>query len=122
VTERERAERIRDRTARRHRRETTGLRRLRPGPGPGGAFYSPGMVGTAGTASRYRAMAELDLDREIELLVGALEELGPTGRDDLAAHLHARAWGPGRFRSALREAVDEGRATRQADERYSSAA
>ena len=33
--------------ARRRARETEGLRRFRPGPGSGSAFYSPGMFGTA---------------------------------------------------------------------------
>src|SRR5689334_12384142 len=34
-------------------------RRARRVPGPGDSFYSPGMIGTAGTASRHRVMAEL---------------------------------------------------------------
>jgi uncharacterized protein YcaQ len=78
------------------------------------------MQGTAGTADRYAAMAEFDLDREIESLVRALEELGPTEPGRLARHVGGPSWGPGRFRTALRTAVDEGRATRQG-RRYSKA-
>jgi MFS family permease len=116
---RDRAARVSARNARRRAHDTAGVRRLRPGPGRNGSlFYSPGMLGTAGTASRYAAMADLDLDREIEMLLRALEELGPIAGDDLAARVGARGWGPGRFRAALREAVDEGRATRQKDRRY----
>jgi MFS family permease len=109
--ERSRSERVSRRAARRHARDTAGLARMRPGPGS--SFYSPGMIGTAGTTSRNAAMAELDLDREIEQLARALEQLGTIDRDELANHLGAPGWGPGRFRTALRTAVDEGRATRQ---------
>jgi MFS family permease len=72
---RQRADRVQHRVERRHARDLTGIRRFRPGPGE--AFYSPGMVGTAGTTSRYEAMSEFDLDREIEELERVLEELGP---------------------------------------------
>jgi hypothetical protein len=65
-----------------------------------------------GTASRWAPTAELDLDREIDEIARALDERGPTNRDELAALVGARYWGPGRFRAALRETVDEGRAKR----------
>jgi MFS family permease len=107
---RDRAERIRVRNVRHHDRERHGLRRYRPGLG--GSFYSPGMIGTAGTASRYAATADEDLDREIEEIVHTLDKQGRTNRDELAELVGARAWGPGRFRTALRVAVTDGRATR----------
>jgi MFS family permease len=114
--ERERRERIATRAATRRRRERRGLRRIRPGLG--GSFFSPGMVGTAGTASRYAAAADEALDREIEELVRILEEQGELDRAELARLLDSRLWGPGRFRGALREAVGEGRASRVGRRRY----
>jgi hypothetical protein len=53
-----------------------------------------------------------DLDREIEVIERALQESGTLERRDLERRVGARFWGPGRFRAALREAVDEGRAQR----------
>jgi MFS family permease len=106
-TARDRDERIRRRLARRAAEERRGLRRIRPGPGS--MLYSPGMVGTA---SRWAPTAEQDLDREIDVIARALDEHGPTERDALAELVGARYWGPGRFRAALREAVDEGRVQR----------
>jgi hypothetical protein len=79
------------------------------------------MVGTMGTADRYAAMADRELDREIEELVRLLEEYGPTDMVVLARRVHAPAWGPGRFRNALREAVKEGRAERVSRDSYGPA-
>ncbi|HEY7253577.1 MAG TPA: MFS transporter [Methylomirabilota bacterium] len=117
--ERERAQRIHDRKARRQQRDRAGLRRFQPGVGS--TFYSPGMLGTAGTSSRYAAMAEEDLDREIESLERALEERGSTERAELERAVQGEGWGPGRFDGALREAVDEGRARRVSHRRYAPA-
>lgn len=97
-----------ERIARRRRRERSGVRRFRPGPGT--SFYSPGMLGTAGTASRYAAASDENLDAEIDAVAHALEQQGPGGRAELARRLDARQWGPGRFRTALHVAVLEGRA------------
>jgi hypothetical protein len=97
-----------ERIARRRRRERSGVRRFRPGPGT--SFYSPGMLGTAGTASRYAAASDENLDAEIDAVAHALEQQGPVGRAELARRLDARQWGPGRFRTALHVAVLEGRA------------
>ena len=116
VAERERLARVRDeRIAQRmaRRRDQEIARRFVPGPGP--TFYSPGMVGTA---SRWAPTAEQDLDREIDEIGRALDERGPTDRDELAALVGARYWGPGRFRTALRETVNEGRAKRVARDTY----
>jgi MFS family permease len=111
----ERDERIRRRLARRSARERQGVRRFRPGPGS--TLYSPGMVGTA---SRWAPTAEQDLDGEIDVIARALDERGPTDRDQLAALVGARYWGPGRFRAALREAVDEGRVQRLSRNTYAA--
>jgi hypothetical protein len=97
-------------------RERQGARRFRPGVGS--SFYSPGMLGTAGTTSRYDAMSQYDLDREIESLRQSLEESGATDHDDLEHSVHGEAWGPGRFDKALREAVEEGSATPLGHGRY----
>jgi MFS family permease len=116
-----RDERIRRRTAGRRDHERAGLRRFRPGVGSGSRYYSPGMIGTAGTASRSAAMAERDLDREMEALERILAERGPSTRAGLATLAGARHWGPGRLRAALREALREGRARRSSSGAYSSA-
>jgi MFS family permease len=111
-----REERVSARRARRDQRERAGGRRLRPGTGS--SFYSPGMIGTAGTASRYAAMSDVERDREIERIAAALEELGQMERAELEEAVAGRGWGPRRFDSALRSAVDEGRATRTSQSRY----
>jgi MFS family permease len=109
----EREDRIRQRLERQLARERRGLRRFRPGPG--GMLYSPGMLGTS---SRSTPGPDEDLDREIEVIARALSDRGATGRDGLADAVGARYWGPGRFREALREAVDEGRARRLSRNTY----
>jgi MFS family permease len=114
--ERERDDRIHARRALREERERRGLRRYRPGVGS--SFYSPGMLGTAGTTSRYNAMAEEDLDREIESLDHALQERGPANEYELEVFVHGEFWGPGRFDDALREAIEEGRIRRLSRHRY----
>jgi hypothetical protein len=107
----EREERIHVRSTNDLERGRDGLRRFRPGPGS--SFYSPGMIGTAGTASRLAARALVDLDREIEMIAEALQRHGPLQRDELKRLVGGRYWGPGRFRMALRAAVNEGAATQQ---------
>jgi MFS family permease len=106
--ERQRRERI----DARHSHDREGLRRLRPGPSHEGAFFSPGMLGTAGTASRYHAASDEQLDREVEALTRVLREHGAAGHNDLVGMVGADRWGPGRFRAALVVAVEEGRARR----------
>ncbi|OLE35060.1 MAG: MFS transporter [Actinobacteria bacterium 13_1_20CM_3_68_9] len=115
----DRAQRIHDRKARRQERDRDGLRRYRPGVGS--TFYSPGMLGTAGTSSRYAAMAEEDLDREIESLERALGESGSVEQAELERAVQGERWGPGRFGGALQEAVEEGRARRVSHGRYAPA-
>jgi hypothetical protein len=76
------------------------------------------MVGTAGTASRIAAAADEDLDCEIEIITRALEERGLLKRDELERLVGAGYCGPGRFRAALGEAVEEGRAVRTSGGAY----
>jgi MFS family permease len=112
LSQAEREERIHLRNTQELDRQRDGLRRWRPGPGPGSSFYSPGMVGSAGTASRLAATALEDLDREIALIAEALRQHGPLSRDELKRLVGGRYWGPGRFRAALRAAIAEGAADR----------
>jgi hypothetical protein len=104
----ERAER------RRRRREQgrAGWRRYRPGPGS--ASWSP--------FSTWPPEQDLtSLDREVEIIAGALQEQGPTERRELVRLTGARYWGPGRFSSALREAVNDGAVRRAGRNTYEPA-
>jgi MFS family permease len=92
-------------------RPRTARQRFRPGPGSGAHFYSPGMLGTS---LRTRAVDALELEREVETISHTLEERGMLARGELAGIIGARYWGPGRFSSALREAVARGRVRRLA--------
>jgi MFS family permease len=116
LSQAEREQRIRRRSAQDLDRERHGFRRF--GPGDGSSFYSPGMIGTAGTASRLGARALEDLDHEIEVIAEALRQHGPLERDELRRLVGGRYWGPGRFRAALREAVEEGLARRRSRSVY----
>ncbi|HET7138367.1 MAG TPA: MFS transporter [Gaiellaceae bacterium] len=93
----------------REREERDRSPRLRPGPGTGGTFYSPGMVGTAGATRRAHPSLR---DREIDAIAAALDEGGPMRIRELETRTRGRRWGPGRFDSALAIAVREGRARR----------
>jgi MFS family permease len=59
-----------------------------------------------------------DRDREIEIIVQALNERGDSSRKELARTVGGRYWGPGRFQGALREAVAKGRVKRVRNDRY----
>jgi MFS family permease len=103
--ERERLRRVEERL----RRERSGLRRYRPGPGrlttsPGLRLSSP--------------QTRTDRDREIEIIERALAERGSANRRELGRRVGSRYWGPGRFRGALREAVEEGRVERLDRDQY----
>jgi MFS family permease len=103
---------LRERVGERRARERSGLRRYRPGPGHGSTYHSPGMVGTAGEAGRHAEVSDLERDREIEAIARALADHGQITRRELEQILQSRHWGPGRYRSAVRAAVAEGRADR----------
>jgi MFS family permease len=106
----------REEAARRHReraaRERAGLRRLRPGPGS--ASFSP-FIGQPPPVND-----PAWVDEEIEIIVRALDEHGQLSREQLAARIGARYWGPGRFRVALREALVEGAVRRPGRNLYAS--
>jgi MFS family permease len=91
------------------RRERSGLRRYRPGPG--NLTTSPGM-------RVWAPETRVDRDREIEIIERALAEKGSANRRELARRVGGRYWGPGRFRGALREAVTEGRVKRLRHDQY----
>ena len=116
--ESENEQRIRERVARKRARERAGARRFRPGPGTGSSFYSPGMSGTVGTASRTAATAAQSLDGEIEAVAADLTQHGESDSHEIEQRLGGRGWGPGRFRAALLESVDEGRARQISQDRY----
>jgi hypothetical protein len=81
-------------------------------------FYSPGMLGTS---FHSRQASQGLLDREIDAIADALDSDGTLSRDELAARVGARRWGPGRFRYALREAESEGRIRRVSRTTYAPA-
>ncbi|MDX6608310.1 MAG: hypothetical protein QOF85_235 [Solirubrobacterales bacterium] len=110
TTEDEKERARRQRVEERLRRERSGLRRYRPGPG--GLTTSPGMRLWAPPETR------TDRDREIEIIERALAERGSANRRELARRVGGRYWGPGRFRGALREAVTEGRVERLSRDQY----
>ncbi|MFG2888008.1 MFS transporter [Streptomyces sp. NPDC048248] len=114
----ERDQRIARRNSLLRDRERAGMWRYLPGPGKDSSFYSPGMVGTASTASRNAAIADQSLDREIGEVEQALDEHGPTRGADLERAVRGRSWGPGRFRKALRAAVGESRAEHMPGDTY----
>jgi MFS family permease len=95
-----------ERVAHRHERDTAGLRRFRPGPGS--SFYSPGMLGNAGAPEDRTRSSDEQLDREVGAIDHTLREKGPLHRNELGRLVGGRAWGPGRFRRALRQAVRDG--------------
>ncbi|HWE11304.1 MAG TPA: MFS transporter [Solirubrobacteraceae bacterium] len=111
LSQAEREQRIRDRSGQTLSHGRRGLHRFQPGVGS--TFYSPGLIGTAGTTSRLAAMAREQLDREIDLIGRALEEHGPLEHNELKRLVGGQYWGPGRFRQALRAAISEGRARRR---------
>ncbi len=96
----ERRRRIAER-AERARAASAGASRFRPGPA------SSGRWSTASPQAEQEA-----LDREIEMIVKAVQDKGPVSDAELARLVAARYWGPGRFRSALRQAVREERIQR----------
>jgi len=104
-------ERIRARIERRQQRERSGLRRYRPGPGG---------FPTARVPADAVPVAEV-LDHEILAIQRALDEHGPTERQELADLVGARYWGPGVFRETLREAIADGDIRRTSRNTYAPA-
>jgi MFS family permease len=92
-----------DRAAARHRererRQRVGARRYRPGPGS--ASYSPFFGHPAAQRPEW-------IDLEVDRIATVVQQAGETDLRSLATAVGARSWGPGRFRAAVREALDEG--------------
>jgi hypothetical protein len=63
-------------------------------------------------------ITEVELEREVAAVEGALADGGPTDRREPARLVGARFWGPGRFSAALRDAVESGRARRLSRNRF----
>jgi MFS family permease len=78
--------------------------RYRPGPG----WYSASSPGMAVSTPYARGA----LAHEVDSIVQALEQDGPTERRALALRVGARYWGPGVFRRALELALTQGRVRR----------
>ena len=92
------------------RRQRSGWRRYRPGPGT--TFGSPGM-------STNVTRSAPPLDREVAAIEAVLGTQGPLQRRALVDAVGARRWGPGVFDRALREAVVLGEVARTTQRRYS---
>ncbi|MET9176413.1 hypothetical protein ABZX64_36135 [Streptomyces misionensis] len=105
-----------ERAAHRREHERAGARRYRPGPG--GPPYAPGMAGTGGPTSRTAVMADRSHKEEIDEVAPTLERYGPLGRQALEQAVRGRAWGPGRFRTALKDTVEESWAQRLSSGAY----
>jgi MFS family permease len=85
------------------RRRRPDLGRYRPGPG---------RLSASSRMAASTFLDPVDVHREMEIIVHALEEHGPTERRALAARVGARYWGPGVFGQALQAALREGRVSR----------
>ncbi|MGZ4250114.1 MAG: MFS transporter, partial [Solirubrobacteraceae bacterium] len=68
-----------------------------------------------------RPATDVNLSREVESIVRALESHGPQRREDLGRLVGARYWGPRRFTSALRAAIAQGRVRRTGRNRFEPA-
>jgi MFS family permease len=97
--ERARRERTDERHRARDERQRRGRRRYRLGPGS--ASYSP----FAGFPTQSR---QEWVDVEVDRIAREVGKEGEVDTRTLAAALGASRWGPGRYRAAIREAVEEG--------------
>jgi MFS family permease len=76
------------------------------------------VAGSRGMPLWSPAANRTDRDREIEIIERALSDKGSANRKELARRVGSRYWGPGRFRSALQEAVLEGHVKRLRHDQY----
>jgi len=68
------------------------------------------------------APTRVELEPEVSTIERVLADRDePAERRELAQLVGARAWGPGRFAAALREAVESGRARRVSRNRFGPA-
>jgi MFS family permease len=101
-----------ERWRRRGERQRIGRRRYRPGPG--NVSWSPFITQPTPPAR------EEWLDFEIDRIAAAVHEGGEKSLNELAVAVDARTWGPGRFRAAVRAALDEGAIRRTARNRFAA--
>jgi MFS family permease len=99
-----------ERWRRRQDRQRFGSRRYRPGPG--NVSWSPFITQPS------PAVHEEWLDYEIDRIAAAARDKGEMSLDELARSVDARTWGPGRFRAAVRAALDEGAIRRAGRNRF----
>ncbi len=69
-------------------------------------------------ASSERPAEDSDIQREVDALVRALAAEDGVSRRRLREMAESRYWGPGRFRRALREAVEQGQIRSQGRDRF----
>lgn len=63
-------------------------------PRSGGYSWAPATLSTS-------RLEDVDIEREVGELVGALRDRGPMTRRELRRAVESRFWGPGRFGNAL---------------------
>jgi len=83
-------------------------RRVEPAVTPQGAYRSWSPMYPAYVAP----LIDTARDREVDQIAAALADAGAVERRQLAQLVHADLWGPGRFPSALRQAVMQGKVRR----------
>src|SRR5699024_3960416 len=75
--------------------------RLRPGPGSAGVYAPWPSVSSRDVPPEVSA-------KEVQGIIDYVRDLQPVGDVELHRAIGARRWGPGRFRSAVREAIRQG--------------
>ena len=75
--------------------------RLRPGPGSAGVYAPWPSVSSRDVPPEVSA-------KEVQGVIDYVRDLEPVGDVELYRAIGARRWGPGRFRSAVREAIRQG--------------
>jgi MFS family permease len=87
--------------------------RLRPGPGSAGVYAPWPSVSSRDIPPEVSA-------KEVQGVVDFVRDMQPVGDIELHRAIGARRWGPGRFRSAVREAIRQGRIRRNRKGRLES--
>lgn len=95
-----------ERTGRTSKRWREAMDRYRPGPSyTGTGIWSPM---PAGGGER----ADMQVDAEVNDIARVVEQRGVASRQRIYRDLNAHTWGPGRFRTAVHQAVADGRIKR----------
>ncbi len=96
-----------------------GRRRPHPGPERHSHTYHRRPMSSGLFSGATVPEVDVDIDHEIDQIVAAVED-GAHSQGELSERLNGRQWGPGRFRRALRVAVDEGRIRKISGGRYAA--